>query len=848
MRLIFSILLAVVCSGALYSQDRIRKYDIFEKVIKLDSLFKNPYTETRLKSVFTEPTKTEHFSEGFYDGNNTWKIRFAPGNYKTWNYSYQFSHIDSVFKGDFFCLWNSGIDPLGINTINPIWLRKTVYPFFVKGTTISWDELLNNDTVYFKNLAKLGFNLVYLDNKEQKKVSLFPLNYREYNKIEPAISWLWKNNMVVLIPVTIFPEKQRPQNNAEWDQYLSYFFSRLGVFSNIMFYVPESVGKFTFTGEEKEQIAAKMLGNNPYHHPVSIVGKAKHELIDRNYRFDLLLNGEYELKHTGETTCPRLILLPEDKYSDPENILPYLCRKLFEGTQCIIDYRLVKSKEVAQQLSGLWSVIESLPYFEMKPMDDVSTSLHCIGIKNKEYLIYSESKKMVPLDLGNHFYKATWIDPGNQKMSVDAGEISGKAELLTPSEGIGWFLHLSHQRSGYPQGVHLSWTKLPESSLTITWSTISGNNNCVVKYKEKETAKWLQKSGSSEKSPGENWIHSVVLNSLKSSTKYEYMVSADGNLKDVFTEVFETATAPSGNNSSFSFSFITDTGLEGRLDNNATGTMRVLNEMLFEKPDFLLGGGDYAYANRDKRFKTTNDAINRWFDQSQPLLSRIPIMAQYGNHELYLDERFEDWAPYFKHPNGFRNGKHYSFDVGNVHFTSFCLVDFLPDQEELDWLDNDLAQARKKNQWIVVFHHEPIFAYGTSHPSKPEISNVIYPIFRKHNVDLSICSHDQNYERTFPLSGLNAENPGYNPSQSVIYKKGEGTVFLKISPCGKKSEIGNTFPLFQDKQPPFIAIRNRTAHHFAMFNVVDGNSLEVKVYNVPEDNKPKYLIDKFIIN
>lgn len=844
---LFIILLLVNCLGKLSSQERIRKYDVFEKVIRLDTSFRNPYTDTKLKTVFTEPTKTEHFAEGFYDGDNTWKIRFAPGNYKTWNYRYQFSHLDTVAHGSFFCLWISGIDPLGINQVNPSWFRKTVYPFLAKGTVIPWNKLLENDTLYFKDLAKRGFNLFYLENTADKKISLFPLDYIEYRKIEPSVSWLWKNNIAVLMPVTVFQENELPKNRNEWNQYFSYFFARLGVFSNLMFYVPESVGSFTFDVKEKEQIAAVILENDPYHHPVSMAGNANHALISQNYRFDLL-TGEIASLDPGKTACPRLMVLPREAYSKPENLLRYLCNKFFEGTQCIINQNLITSEEVARQISGLYSVIESLPYYEMKRLDDISTSGNLIGIKNKEYLFLSESKTKVSLNLGNQFYMATWIDPGKQEKDVDAGVISGKADLSAPSVGKIWFLHLSHAKSGYPQGIHLSWTNQPESSLTITWSTASGNNDCLVKFREKGTEKWIVKNGQSEKSPGDNWIHSVVIENLKPSGSYEYMVSAERNLGTVFSEVFETATAPAGNNSSFSFSFITDTGLDGRLDNNATGSLRVLNELLFEKPDFLLGGGDYAYANRDKRFKNTNEAINRCFGQNQPLLARIPMMAQYGNHELYLDERFEDWAPYFKHPDGFRNGKHYSFDVGNVHFTSFCLVDFLPDQEELEWLDNDLAQARKRNQWIVVFHHEPIFAYGTSHPSKPEISNVVYPIFRKHNVDLSICSHDQNYERTFPLSGLSAENPDFSQNRNSIYKKGAGTVFLKVSPCGKKSEIGNTFPLFQDKQPPFIAVRDRSAHHFAMFSMVDGKSLEVKVYNVPESSEAKYLIDNFIIN
>lgn len=69
---------------------------------------------------------------------------------------------------------------------------------------------------------------------------------------------------------------------------------------------------------------------------------------------------------------------------------------------------------------------------------------------------------------------------------------------------------------------------------------------------------------------------------------------------------------------------------------------------------------------------------------------------------------------------------------------------------------------------------------------------------------------------------------------------------MKVSPSGKKSEIGNMFPLLK-QAPPFIAKQDRSAHHLALFRVVSGRSIEVRVYGVPEDNLPKILIDKFLI-
>ena len=499
------------------------------------------------------------------------------------------------------------------------------------------------------------------------------------------------------------------------------------------------------------------------------------------------------------------------------------------------------------QVKDLWRFFEDIPYFEMKPVTSISKVGTCIGIENDEYILFVENSEKINLSLGENYYRATWVDPLKTSNQISAGLLTGEKELKTPSAKGNWLLHLSNKASGFPIGIHLSWSEEPSESVTVTWITVSRDNACKLKYRKKGSSSWAEQTGTTEKSPGDMWIHSVVLRNLEPGTDYEYQVSADNSLGGIYSTVHQTRTAPTGKESSFSFSYITDTGLEGRLDNNATGSDRFLHEVVLEKPDFLLGGGDYGYANRDKRFKTVEGNIIRWFEQYQPALASMPFMEQYGNHELYLSERYEDWAPFFKHTKGFGDNRHYSFDIGNVHFTSFCMVDKLPDKEELLWLEEDIRKANLKKQWIIVYHHEPIFAYGTSHPSKKTITDVIYPILRKYNVDLDISAHDQNYERTYPLAGNDANNPQFNPNGSKIYKQGEGTLFIKLSPGGKKSEIGNIFPLFQENQPPFMAMRDRSAHHLGIFTVRSGNSIDIKIYNVPEDDSPKYLIDHFII-
>ena len=107
-----------------------------------------------------------------------------------------------------------------------------------------------------------------------------------------------------------------------------------------------------------------------------------------------------------------------------------------------------------------------------------------------------------------------------------------------------------------------------------------------------------------------------------------------------------------------------------RIDGLADGAAGVLQAVQAERPLFILGGGDYAYADRDGRYTDPNLAIDNWFRMMEPLISEIPFVAQYGNHEYRLSERLRLWKPRFANPPGLNGGECYSFDIANAHFTS----------------------------------------------------------------------------------------------------------------------------------------------------------------------------------
>jgi len=413
-----------------------------------------------------------------------------------------------------------------------------------------------------------------------------------------------------------------------------------------------------------------------------------------------------------------------------------------------------------------------------------------------------------------------------------------------------------------PTQIHLSWVEDPSTSLTVTWLTASMNNPATVEYREAGAGSWQRAQGTTIRSPGiGGGLHRATISGLKPATEYEYRVSSDVGASQPMSPAATARTAPPQGPADFAFAFICDIGIIGRRDGLTEYAGQMIDEVLKDEPLFVLGGGDYAYAAKDNRFATTAEAIDAWFRQMEPMFSRLPFMAEYGNHEIYHDESFSDWGPRFAHPPGFDKGKNYSFDVGDVHFTGLLVTGSRhcpgPSPEQLAWLDRDLGDARRRGvRWLVVFQHDAMFAHGTTHPARPEVRAALAPIFEKHEVDLHLSGHDQNFERTYPLTEV-AKHPVVMSTSRDRYGASEGVIYAKVSPSGKIA--GPEFEQGQNKvferyysnftvdQQDFMAVRNSTCNHYALVEVKAAGSMKVTIYGLKGEGTPKVVVDSFDI-
>jgi len=164
------LLLFFVNSNFIFSQ-KTEQWDRFEVAYKYPNN-KNSFTDIQVSATFTLKDTTIKV-EGFYDGNNTFKIRFMPEKTGVWHFQTR-SNIPQLNnkKGSFECVKATGNNHGIVRVSDTYHFRyadgKRYYPF---GTTsYAWTHMHNDvQEMTLNTLKKSGFNKV--------RMCVFPKNY-----------------------------------------------------------------------------------------------------------------------------------------------------------------------------------------------------------------------------------------------------------------------------------------------------------------------------------------------------------------------------------------------------------------------------------------------------------------------------------------------------------------------------------------------------------------------------------------------------------------------------------------------------------------------------------------------
>ncbi|HEX6671061.1 MAG TPA: metallophosphoesterase [Nitrososphaeraceae archaeon] len=68
-------------------------------------------------------------------------------------------------------------------------------------------------------------------------------------------------------------------------------------------------------------------------------------------------------------------------------------------------------------------------------------------------------------------------------------------------------------------------------------------------------------------------------------------------------------------------------------------------------------------------------------------------------------------------------------------------------------MKSDLEKISKNSNidWIIVHQHKPYYSTALDVTKTEDLRDTFLPLFEKYNVDMIISSHNQYYERTYPI-------------------------------------------------------------------------------------------------
>ncbi len=362
-------------------------------------------------------------------------------------------------------------------------------------------------------------------------------------------------------------------------------------------------------------------------------------------------------------------------------------------------------------------------------------------------------------DEGTGFYSF----PADPSLLFDGYNlIAAEVHLSAPNApDMGFALELTAQSSAL-QPSPLRLTRGPylqmgaPNSIVVRWRSNVPTNSIVRYGTQQDSLRFLV----ADSEPTTE--HVFPLTNLRPGTKYFYSIGADGTNLAGGGDCF-FITSPSSPKAARIWA-IGDSGTTGTGLGNAVGVRDAYEKFTGTRhTDIWLMLGDNAYHSG-----TDLEYQRAVFDVYTNELRSTVLWSTLGNHDSDQDPNPSPSLPYFLNFTFPRHGEagglasgtpnYYSFDYGNIHF--ICLDAMtassrLPGSAMLNWLENDLAA--NTNFWLIAFWHHPPYTKG-SHNSDTETELIqmrtnAVPILESYGVDLVLCGHSHNYERSYLLNG-----------------------------------------------------------------------------------------------
>jgi hypothetical protein len=284
----------------------VARWDMHEFVMKGKAHVANPFRDAALVGEFISPSGKTNVIDGFYDGDDTWRLRFAPGEEGEWSYLLRGEGIEILQRGKLRCTAARGHGFLRIHPENPYaFAHADGTPFFPMGDTcyglfddspitpeLRAEYLTTRRAQYFNFVrmtvghseARAATNSTYWAwGGTAQKPDLDRFNPAFFRGFDALMEQLRTNGMnVELIVLNFYRRPFTDTNNwtaARERQWLRYLLARYSAFDNVFLWTlaneyethPDGRYRLDFPGDvDWAKATARFIKtNDPYHHLVT---------------------------------------------------------------------------------------------------------------------------------------------------------------------------------------------------------------------------------------------------------------------------------------------------------------------------------------------------------------------------------------------------------------------------------------------------------------------------------------------------------------------------------------------------------------------------------------------------
>lgn len=329
-----------------------------------------------------------------------------------------------------------------------------------------------------------------------------------------------------------------------------------------------------------------------------------------------------------------------------------------------------------------------------------------------------------------------------------------------------------------PAALYLTWQQDPTTTMTVHWHSDRSDGVSVVEYGLKDAegdGDLKQARGGMHPMPhSDRMVHTIELVELEPGATYRFRLLDD--ISGRATRFYQFRTMPRE----------ADRPIRIAVGGDVQEKLKLMGptcrEAMRHDLDFIIWGGDLAYANGDP------SRVNRWYHffdtMKKSLIAEdgriVPVIVAIGNHEVRghtywgnerghesyenTDEFRDSIAPFFYSLFSFPGHPGY----GVLDFGDYLSVIVLDSDHsgpvegtQTQWLEEQLASRAHVTHVLPVYH---VAAYPSSRRIKgataKRVRSTWMPLFDQFNLRVVFEHHDHAYKRTVPIRAGEAHPEG----------------------------------------------------------------------------------------